>query len=182
MTRLLHVSCSVSLLSLVLVVPVSAQTPNQGMVALGAAIGVLFPDDAFENAVVLEGNGEWYLTRRVSVRALLGWSSPGFENRTEDHFRQVKLLFNGVYNWEGGVWHPFVTGGAGAYFVRRLFEDRPDPDGEIRGGINLGGGIEYFVNRVTTIKVEGREDIVSHPPGLPDATGFTLTFGVKRYF
>jgi hypothetical protein len=152
------------------------------MVALGAAIGVLFPDEAFENALVLEGNGEWYLTRRVSVRALLGWSSPGFDNRTEDHFRQVKLLFNGVYNWEGGVWHPFVSGGAGAYFVRRLFEDRPDPDGEIRGGINLGGGIEYFANRVTTIKVEGREDIVSHPPGLPDATGFTLTFGVKRYF
>ncbi|MBI4263968.1 MAG: hypothetical protein HY657_06320 [Acidobacteria bacterium] len=87
-----------------------------------------------------------------------------------------------VYNWEGGVWHPFVTSGAGAYFVRLLLDDRPDPIGETRGGLNFGGGIEYFTDRLTTIKGEARWDVVSHPPGLPDATGFTLTIGIKRYF
>jgi len=58
----------------------------------------------------------------------------------------------------------------------------PDPDGETRGGINFGGGIEYFITRLTTIKPEIRWDIVSHPTDLPDATGFTLSIGLKKYF
>jgi hypothetical protein len=136
----------------------------------------------FEPALTLDGFAEWYRSPRVSLRAMFAWASPGVEARTEDHFRQVKLLFNGVYNWEFGVWHPFATAGVGAYFVRLLLDDRPDPDGETRGGINFGGGLEYFTTRTTTIKGEARWDVVSHPPGQPDATGFTLTIGVKQYF
>jgi hypothetical protein len=168
----------------VLLFPViaGAQTPNTGMLAAGADVGVVFPDDAFENAPTLQGFGEYYLTPRVGVRGLLGWTSPGVRGRTEDHFRQVKLLFNMAYNWEGGVLHPFVTAGAGAYFVRIKRESLPDPDGETRGGINFGGGVEYFLSRVTTVKGEVRWDVVSHPTGLPDATGLTLTIGLKRYF
>jgi hypothetical protein len=132
--------------------------------------------------LTIDGFGEYYVTPRISVRGLLSWARPGFENRTEDKFRQTKLLFNGVYNWEYGEWHPFATAGAGAYFVRQLLEGRNDPDGETRGGINFGGGIEYFVDDMSSIKAEGRWDIVSHPPGLPDATGFTLSVGYKWYF
>jgi hypothetical protein len=160
----------------------TAQTPDTGLGAAGAGAGVLFPDDAFESTVTLETSGEYYLTPRISVRGLLGWASPGFDGRTEDHFRQMKLLFNGVYNWEYGVWHPYVTAGAGAYFVRQILDGRDDPDRETRGGINAGGGIEYFTSDVLSIKGEARWDLVSHPPGLPDATGFTLTVGIKRYF
>ncbi len=159
-----------------------AQTPIAGEPAVGFDIGVLFPDEAFEKAFTLDAFGEYYFTPRVSGRVLFGWASPGVENQTEDHFRQFKLLFNAVYNWEGGKIHPFVTGGAGAYFVRLKREGRQDPDGETRGGINFGGGVEYFTNRLTTIKAEGRFDVVSHPTDLPDATGFTLTVGLKRYF
>lgn len=182
MRRLINLVCMISVLGGLAVLPAAAQVPDEQMLAVGADIGVLFPDDAFENALTLDGFGEYYLTPRVSVRGLLGWASPGFEGRTEDHFRQVKLLFNAVYNWEFGVWHPFATAGAGAYFVRRLLDDRADPDGETRGGLNFGGGIEYFTNSLTTVKGEARWDIVSHPPGLPDASGFTLTIGIKRYF
>lgn len=160
----------------------AAQTPVAGQWASGADIGVLVPDNAFENTITIDGLAEYYLTRRVSVRSMLAWASPGVHFRSEDHFREVKLLFNGVYNWEGGAWHPFVTGGAGAYFVRLKREGRDDPDGETRGGVNLGGGIEYFLTRVTTVKGEARFDIVSKPPAQPDATGFTLTIGIKRYF
>jgi hypothetical protein len=159
-----------------------AQTPAEGQAAAGFDLGLIIPDSQFETSVVLQGLGEYYFTPRVSGRVLFGWTSPGVDNQTEDHFRQVKLLFNAVYNWEGGRVHPFVTGGAGAYFVRLKREDRPDPDGETRGGINFGGGAEYFFNSRTTVKGEGRFDIVSHPSGHPDATGFTLTVGVKRYF
>jgi hypothetical protein len=159
-----------------------AQTPIAGEVAAGADLGVLFPDEAFEKAFTVDAIGEYYITPRISGRGLLGWASPGAANQTEDHFRQFKLLFNAVYNWEGGKIHPFVTGGAGAYFVRLKREGRADPDGETRGGINFGGGVEYFFTRLATIKAEARWDVVSHPTDLPDATGFTLTVGLKRYF
>jgi hypothetical protein len=176
--RILILLCA----SIAFAVPVAAQTPSTGVLAAGADIGMLFPDDQFESTLTLDGFGEYYLTPRISVRGLFGWASPGFQGRTEDHFRQVKLLFNGVYNWERGVWHPYVTGGAGAYFVRQVLDGRNDPARETRGGINLGGGVEYFTSDVFAVKAEARWDIVSHPPALPDATGFTLTVGMKRYF
>ena len=165
-----------------LAVPAVAQTPDVGTRAAGVDLGVLLPDKQFEQTLTLDGFGEYYLTPRISVRGLLGWASPGFDGRTENHFRQVKLLFNGVYNWEFGTWHPYVTAGAGVYFVRQLFDNRDDPDRETRGGINVGGGVEYYTSDVFSIKGEARWDIVSHPTSLPDATGFTLTVGIKRYF
>jgi hypothetical protein len=42
--------------------------------------------------------------------------------------------------------------------------------------------VEYFTSDVFAVKTEARWDIVSHPPALPDATVFTLTVGMKRYF
>ena len=162
--------------------PVSAQTPDTNMRAAGADLGVFFPDEMFETTLTFDGFAEFYVTPRVSIRAMFGLASPGFDNRTEDHFRQVRLLFNGVYNWELGTWHPFVTAGAGAYFVRSLLDDQDDPEGETRGGINFGGGVEYFTSDVDVIRGEARWDLVSDPPGLPDAPGFTLTIGYKRYF
>ena len=162
--------------------PAQAQTPDTGLIGVSGNIGVLFPDAAQEKTISIDGQGEWYLTPRISLRGLLGWASPGFENRTEDKFRRVTLLFNGVYNLEYGVWHPYATAGAGFYFVRQTLDGRDDPDSETRGGINFGAGVEYFTGTMTSVKGEARFDIVSHPPGLPDATGFTLSLGIKRYF
>jgi Outer membrane protein beta-barrel domain len=175
--------CLAACLALVLMAaPAAAQTPDTGLIGVGADIGAFFPDEAFEKTLAIDGFADWYLTPRISLRAMLAWASPGFENRTEDNFRQAKLLFNGVYNWEFVEWHPFVTAGAGAYFVRQLIDGQDDPDAETRGGLNFGGGVEYFTGDMSAIKAEARWDIVSHPPGLPDATGFTLTIGFKRYF
>ena len=182
MLRLTRLLCIAAVLSGLFVVPASAQTPDTDMIAVGGDLGVLFPDNQFENTVTLDGFGEYYFTPRISLRTMLAWASPGLDGRTEDHFRQFKLLFNGVYNWEYGVWHPFATAGAGVYWARLLLDGQPDPDGETRGGINFGGGIEYFANDQYAVKGELRFDLVSDPPGLPDATGFTLTIGLKRYF
>jgi hypothetical protein len=182
MHRLTRLLCITAVLSCTNVLPARAQTPDTGLIGIGADIGVLFPDEAFENALTIDGYGEWYLTPRISLRGMLAWASPGFNGRTEDHFRQVKLLFNGVYNWEFGKWHPFATAGAGAYFVRQTFDDDDDPEGETRGGINFGGGVEYFTGSRSSIRGELRWDVVSDPPGLPDASGATLTIGYKTYF
>ena len=65
---------------------------------------------------------------------------------------------------------------------RELLDGAPDPDSDTRGGLNFGGGLEYFVGERASVKGEARWDIVSQPAGFPDATGFTLTFGYKRYF
>jgi hypothetical protein len=160
----------------------SVRTPDKGVIGYGGNLGVLFPDDAFENTLTIDGFGEYYVTPRVSVRTTLAFESPGLNGRTEDHFREVKLLFAGVYNWEKGSWRPFATFGTGFYFVRLHLENTTDPPGETRGGINLGGGTEFILNHESSIKTELRWDIVSHPFPLPDATGATLTFGYKRYF
>lgn len=168
--------------SFLLISPAQAQTPDTGLIGAGGDIGVFFPDEALEKTLTLDGFAEYYVTPRISVRGMLAWASPGVENRTEDKFRQTRLLFNGVYNWEFIEWHPFVTAGAGVYFVRQLLDGLDDPDSETRGGINFGGGAEYFTGSMSSIKGEARWDLVSHPPGLPDASGFTITIGYKVYF
>jgi len=183
MRRFTHPITLFTLFALGVASPLHAQT-TQGQVAVGADIGLFFPDEAFEKTVTLDAFGEYYVMPNVSVRMLLGWASPGFENMTEDHFRQTRLLFNGIYSFSGTQWHPYATAGAGAYFVRQLFENAPDPDSEVRGGINFGGGVEYFLDNdnKSAFKGELRFDFVSHPPGLPDASGLTITFGYKRFF
>jgi len=179
LTRVLFAFAVIVLLSST---PAFAQTPDTGQVALGGDIGLVFVDSVMENSLALQGLGEYYFSPRMSGRVLLGWTNPEFDD-SDDSFRQVKLLFNVAYNWEGGKVHPFVTAGTGFYFVKvKLDNTDESPDGETRGGLNFGGGAEFFLNSLTTIKAEGRLDIVSHPSGHPDATGFTLTVGVKRYF
>ena len=158
------------------------RTPDKGVIGYGFDAGVLFPDEEFENTFAIDGFGEYYFTPRISARGMLAFASPGLDGRTEDHFRQMKLLFSGAYNWETGPWRPFATFGAGVYFVRLHLDGTTDPPGETRGGLNFGGGAEFIINNESAIKTELRWDVVSHPFDLPDATGATLTVGYKRYF
>jgi len=174
------------LLCLGMASPILAQTrvrtPDKGVIGYGADAGVLFPNEAFENTFTYDFFGEYYVSPRIGVRGLLAFANPGVSGSPEDHFRQVKLLFSGVYNWEKGSWRPFGQVGAGFYFVRQHLDGTIDPPGETRGGLNFGGGAEYLLNSESAIKMELRWDIVSHPFLLPDATGVSLTVGYKRYF
>ena len=181
MRRLSHLISLFTVFGVLIAAPLSAQT-TKGQIAGGIDGGILFPDTAFEKTVTIDAFGEYYATPRISIRGLLGWANPGFENFTENHFRQVHLLFNGVYSWTGDRWHPYATAGVGAYFLRQVFENGPDPDSEVRGGLNFGGGAEWMFDKMSAVKGELRFDIVSQPTGFPDATGVTVTFGYKRYF
>ena len=182
MRRSAQLLCLAVLLSGFLTTSAAAQSPQAGSLAGGGDLGVLFPDEAFEKTITLDAFGEYYLKPNISLRALFGWANPGFENFTEDKFRQVKLLFNGIYFWEHDKWLPYATGGAGFYFLRQLFESAPDPDSEVRGGLNFGVGSEYLLGGGGSVKGELRWDIVSKPTGFPDATGVSVTIGYKRYF
>ena len=176
----------VSAYALVAASPARAQapraTPDRHVIGYGFDGGVLFPDESFESTFTLDGFGEFYLTPRVSVRGMLAWASPGVDSRTEDHFRQVKLLFGANYNFVYKMMRPFAGGGAGAYFVRLKLDDSEDPEGETRGGIYFGGGSDFILNEESAIKVEFRWDAVSNPPDLPDASGASITVGYKRFF
>lgn len=185
-TRRVAQTAAALLLCLGMATPIVAQTrvrtPDKNVIGYGVDAGVLFPDDAFENTLTFDGFGEFYVSPRIGVRGLFAFASPGLAGRTEDHFRQTKLLFSGVYNWEKKSWRPFAQFGAGVYFVRLHLEGATDPPGETRGGLNFGGGAEYLLSNEASIKTELRWDVVSHPTDLPDATGATLTVGYKRYF
>jgi len=74
-----------------------------------------------------------------------------------------------------------VTAGAGFYFVRELPDNAPDPDSDTRGGINFGGGVEYFVHRTMSLKGEGRYHAIQDFPGI-DPSGLVLSVGLKTYF
>jgi hypothetical protein len=121
-----------------------------------------------------------YLTPRVSVRGSLGWTDSEVDLIPGARFRQIRIVGNVLYNWEGGAWHPFVTAGVGPYFPRLSDGGHPIGDLTTRAGLNIGGGIEYFSRRRITIKTEALYHIVGHNE-FTDASGPTLTIGLKRY-
>lgn len=160
--------------------------PDTGMGAIGVSFGAAVPrDGSLDNGPILAGTLETYLTPRVSLRAQVGrawWEvipRPG---------SKVKPLFvdgNVVYNWEGGVVHPYVTGGVGLYHY--AFEG-PPVDGATTNelGADLGGGAEYFFTRHTTATFELLFHVVNSPtvtPGIAFNSRFwNFSVGVKHYF
>ena len=115
----------------------------------------------------------WEARGPISSAAVNGTVSPVFVDG------------NIVYNWEGGVWHPFVTGGVGLYHYRSS-ENGVGNGSDTRPGANVGGGIEYFYSRRGTITFETLYHAVSevHTPLATFNEGQFWTFGVgvKRYF
>jgi len=106
MCRSTHLIGLAVLLTGFLTTSAAAQTNVEpGAIAAGGDIGVFFPDEEFEKTIAIDAFGEYYATPALSIRAMFAWASPGFENFTEDHFRQVKLLFNGVYYFSCSTTH-----------------------------------------------------------------------------
>jgi hypothetical protein len=102
--------------------------PDTGMIGIGGSFGASVPQDpSLANGPQLTGNVEGYLTPRVSVRAQVGG---GWRDITGRGFTgSVKPVFldgNIVYNWEGGVLHPFATGGIGMYRYRSAINGAPE--------------------------------------------------------
>src|SRR5262245_53533203 len=131
------------------------RTPAAGMWGLGGSIGATAPQDAaLQNGLDLTGNLERYLTPRFSIRGQVGaswWDIQGhsFTGTVTPFFATA----NGVYNWEGGPVHPYVTGGVGVY---RFHASEAGTAGhsDTEPGFNLGGGVEYFFDRRTTMTGE----------------------------
>jgi hypothetical protein len=179
--------------------------PDHGTAAIGGSIGAALPaGDGLDNGPQFAATLEGYLRPRVSVRGELGLGWMGRRGFRND-LRPLSFNVNLVYNWQRGVWHPFITGGLGLYrYTSTLFsETLLDPtlraalialgldptnpaikDSDNKVGANLGGGIEYFVSRRSTIVGDFRyhwvDNIVEVTPF--DGSFFALSVGLKRYF
>lgn len=175
-----------------LAVPAAAQerngpVPAPGMFAVGGSFGAAPPSEpSFTNGLALTGNVEGYLTRRVSIRGQVHgafWDITG--RGFTGNVRPMAFDGNVVYNFEGGRIHPFVTGGIGWYHYH--FNENPVEGSSDRFGVNMGGGLEYFIHRHTTATAELLYHDVTSPVHSPAATFnesnfWTITFGLKQYF
>jgi hypothetical protein len=175
------------------VAPVAAQrrtvtrTPAADMWAVGGSIGPTTPSDAsLDSGVDFVGNAEYYVTPRLSVRGQLGgarWDVIGRGFAGNVH--PLYLDGNVVYNWEGGVIHPFVTGGLGMYRFASALALTPNTT-DTHLGVNGGGGLEYFVTRRTAVTAEvlyHKVDAVTSPlTRFGDGSFWSFSAGGKVYF
>jgi opacity protein-like surface antigen len=164
-----------------------ARVPAAGSWAVGGSIGASLPTDpSLDKGLDVAGILEGYLTPRVSIRGQLGAS---WWDITGRHFtgtiKPLRLDGNVVYNWEGGAWHPYVTGGVGMYRYAAVESGAADAS-DTKIGVNLGGGIEYFFARDATVTGEAlyhKVDAFDTPlTRFTDGSYWTLSLGVKKYF
>jgi hypothetical protein len=154
--------------------------PDRGMMAAGGEVGFFVPDDEFGAAPIFGGLFEYYVTPRVGLRASVSRTSLEFDRGTDDALNQLRFGFDVIYNWEGGKWHPFAGGGLGIHPLSIEENDFELAD-DTEIGLNLLGGVEYFFDRRTTFKIEGRFQFVDDVLGA-DPSGAAVTFGMKWYF
>jgi hypothetical protein len=164
--------------------PASAQSlqPHAGNWAICGAIGLFVPDEDFHGTFSPEGAIEFYPVGRMSARLQVGWARPSFVNDLGS-LEQTRASLNFVYNWETGDWHPYLTTGLNVQLVRQWLDDETVRGGtEERWGVNLGGGVEYFVRTNVTFRFELAYYITRQRdlPGSP--SGLSASAGIKRYF
>jgi hypothetical protein len=163
------------------------RVPAEGMWAVGGSIGAAAPADAaLQNGLDLAGNLERFFTPRFSLRGQIGASWLDIQGHS--FTGTVKPIFgtaNAVYNWEGGAVHPYVTGGIGIYHFSGPGTTSADIS-DTKTGANFGGGIDYFIDRRTTMggeltyhKVGGFDTPMA---AFGDGSFWRFGFGLKRYF
>ena len=159
-----------------------ARVPDAGMWAVGADLGAsIFKQDVYDNALDLQGFAEYYLTPRVGIRLGAGWAEPSLDGGNDRAMGQTRVTFDVTYNWEGGEMHPFVGVGLGAFFLQIEENGESIGDSQTEAGMNLFGGVEFFVGRTLAVKGEARYQVVGSDV-VPDAHGLTLSIGLKKYF
>jgi opacity protein-like surface antigen len=157
------------------------RVPDTGMVGISGSAGVILPKDPFEADLALAGAVDFYLSPRLSLRPGVMWADPDVEAHDES-LRRVGLLFDVIYNWEGGKVHPFVGAGVGAYFFQPRAFGQSFRDDETNIGGTVGGGVEYFATRTTTIKGEAQYQFIDQGSLPQSPSAFVLMIGVKKYF
>jgi opacity protein-like surface antigen len=154
--------------------------PREGGWSVFGGLGVSNPtDEDFDADVGFSGGFDYFVTRNFSLGALGGaWKS---DTDFGDDAKEAYVDFIATYNWEGGKIHPFIHGGAGAYFV-----DFPFGDSDTELGGFVGGGLDIFFTRSTAVDLSFRYHIVPDVDigfgNEVDAKFFEAHGGIKFYF
>jgi opacity protein-like surface antigen len=121
----------------------------------------------------------------VSIRGQFGaawWDIVG--QRFSGTVKPFYVDGNVVYNWEGGILHPYVTAGIGMYRFRSTENGLEGSD--TKAGFNVGGGIEYFFTRRATFTGEAlyhKVDSFATPLAtFGDGSFWRIAMGMKTYF
>jgi hypothetical protein len=179
LTQFILSTCFVALAS---AAAAQGRVPATDSGAIGGDVGLLVPRaDALDSGPVLEGFYEYYFEPRISLRLGLGWMNPSRAGDEEDSLRTIRVPVDAVYNWEGGVVHPFVGAGVGVYFVQPKDNGESAGDSATKLGATIFGGAEYFTGRTVSVKGEARYHLVGEAFGI-NPGGLALTVGVKKYF
>ena len=112
-------------------------------------------DDRVDVGLSVAGNIEGYLTPRLSIRGQVGgtWQDLKAGQPFSGTTKPLWIDGNISYNWEGGKWHPYVTGGGGLSYEES--SSHASFNGSDRAfGLNVGGGIEYFFTLHATVTGE----------------------------
>ena len=164
-----------------------APAPQADTFAIHASIGQTATRSQYlDNGFEVKGGVEGYVTPRLSIRGQVGaswWDIAGLSYAGS--IQPAYFLANVVYNWRGEDWRPYVTGGGGLY--RYAFKEVGVSGSKTKGGVDVGGGVEYFVTRRATITGEGLFHRVGVVPTNRAVLGFKGSFwsfavGAKKYF
>ena len=154
--RVAWIAFAVGVVMTIGVRPAAAQrVPDSNTWAVGGSVGASGPrDPSLQRGLDGAGNIETYLTPRVSIRGQVGASSWDITGRNFNG--TIKPLYadgNVVYNWEGGIVHPYVTGGVGIYHYHGSITGAQDRS-DTKAGVNVGGGVDVFLNRNAAVTGE----------------------------
>jgi hypothetical protein len=154
--------------------------PKEGDMAVSFNVGLAkaFDDDFEDLEPVFTGSFEYYTSPRVSWRGLLGVTSFDADLPGNASVDTTFLTANVLYNWEGGVIHPYLTGGAGLY-QKNGSSDLPSRFDESVFGVNGGGGIDWYLGSRWALEFEGTFHGLS---GENPNTLFLGSAGVKFWF
>jgi opacity protein-like surface antigen len=183
MTRICKALILPALLLMLSPIALSAATPSapkDGDMAVSFNVGFAraFDDDFEDLEPVFTGSFEYYATPRISWRGLLGVTSFDADFPGSPSVDATFLTANILYNWEGGVIHPYVTGGAG-FYKKNASSDLPSRFDETAFGVNAGGGIDWFLGSRWALEFEGTfHGLTGEEPD----TLFLGSAGIKFWF
>ena len=155
----------------------AASFPEEKGVSIGAFGGASFPFEGSYGTGWLAGAmGDYSFSKAFAARVSFSYVQHSTTVPGGGDFSSGQLLLSAVYNLGGDRLVPFVTGGLGFYNI-----SPPEGGTTGRGGLHAGGGVEYFLNRRTSILGQGLFHFVN---GVSDRGGssFQLGAGVRYYF
>ncbi len=157
--------------------PANARRPLANGLSVWAEAGAAFPSEgSASNTLGINFGGDYFITRAVSAGLTGGYwraSLDGGGHGSEGYLDAV-----GTYNWELGVFHPFVQGGLGLYRVQFDIPGSPDT---YKGGFFGGGGADVFFNHQMAVEMALRYHYVPDA-GVASARFFEAMAGLRYYF